>query len=181
MGMMAIRPRLAMPRRLPALLLSLLLAASFAGATAQSTDAYTYTYVKIASLPYASKVDRIVVSRVAINIPIRSGSIGGTVLERVAYHYPGTSWPGGHSNTYLYAHARTGSFLALWKMRVGDIVRLHLVKGGWVQYRVTLAKRVPWNDGRWTLLTSSERLTLQTCTGNTKTADRFVVVAVPAY
>jgi len=180
----ATRPRLTarmIPRRLPALLLSLLLAASFAGATAESTDATTYTYVKFSSLPYASKADRVVVSRVGINIPIRNGVIGGTVYERIAYHYPGTSWPGGHSNTYLYAHARTGSFLNLKYMRIGDIVLLHLVKGGWVKYKVTITRRVAWNDGRWTLLTSSERLTLQTCTGNTRTADRYVVVAVPAY
>jgi LPXTG-site transpeptidase (sortase) family protein len=106
--------------------------------------------------------------------------IGGTVRERIAYHYPGTSWPGGGSNTYFYAHARAGSFLKLKYMRAGDIVRLHLVSGGWVKYRVTLVKRVRWNDGKWTLLTSTERLTLQTCTGNTRTADRLVLVAVPA-
>jgi len=38
---------------------------------------------------------------------------------------------------------------------------------------------VRWNDGRWTLLTSRERLTLQTCTSYYRTADKLVVVAVP--
>jgi LPXTG-site transpeptidase (sortase) family protein len=179
MRMVNIRPRLLIPLRLPALLFALLLVGSVAAATPATTDAYTYT--KVSSLTRAIRADRVVVSRVGINLPIKYGVIGGTVRERIAYHYPGTSWPGGRSNTYLYAHARTGSFLALWKVRVGDIVSMHLISGVWVKYRVTVAKRVPWNDGRWTLLTSSERVTLQTCTGNTRTAARFVVVAVPAY
>ncbi len=165
------------PRRLPVLLLALAVMGSFAAASPSTTDGRTY--VKVSSLTRATKVDRVVASRVNINLPIRNGVIGGTVRERIAYHYPGTSWPGGDSNTYFYAHARVGSFLNLKKMRVGDIVRLHLVSGGWVRYKVTLVKRVRWNDGKWTLLTSSERLTLQTCTGNTKTADRLVVVAKP--
>lgn len=172
------RPRLRLSLRLPALLLSLLLIGSFGAANPPTADGLTY--VSVSSLPGASRVDRVVVSRVSISLPVRNGVLGGTVRERIAYHYPGTSWPGGNSNTYFYAHARTGSFLNLKDMRVGDIVRLHLVSGGWVKYEVTLVKRVRWNDGKWTLLTSTERLTLQTCTGNTRTADRLVVVAVPA-
>lgn len=156
-----------------------MLAGSFLAATPAPADAVTY--VRFASLTKPIRADRVVAYRVGISLPIRNGVIGGTVRERIAYHYPGTSWPGGDSNTYLYAHARTGSFLNLKYMRVGDIVRLHLATGGWVKYRVTLVKRVAWNDGKWTLLTSSERLTLQTCTGNTRTADRLVVTAVPAY
>ena len=171
------RPRIAAPRRLVALALAVLFAGSLAAVSAPSADGITY--VRVSSLTRATRADRIVVSRVDISLPIRNGVIGGTIYERIAYHYPGTSWPGGDSNTYLYAHARTGTFLKLKYMRVGDIVRLQLITGAWVKYRVTLVKRVPWNDGRWTLLTSSERLTLQTCTSNYRTADRLVVVAVP--
>ena len=171
------RPHLRLPRRLPVLLIALVVVGSFAAATPGGTDGRTY--VPVSSLPGETKVDRVVVSRVNIDMPVRKGVIGGTVRERIAYHYPGTSWPGGNSNTYLYAHARAGSFLNLKKMRPGDIVRLHLVSGGWVRYKVTKVKRVAWNDGKWTLLTSSEVLTLQTCTGNTKTADRLVVRAKP--
>ena len=159
------------------LLIALVVVGSFAAAAPDFVDARTY--VPVSSLPGKTKVDRVVVSRVNINLPIRKGVIGGTVRDGIAYHYPGTSWPGGGSNTYLYAHARAGSFLNLKKMREGDIVRLHLVTGGWVRYKVIKVKRVRWNDGRWTLLTASEKLTLQTCTGNTKTADRLVVRAKP--
>ncbi len=148
-----------------------------AAATPAPTDSLTYR--SASSLTRATKVDRILLLRVHIDLPVRSSVIGGTIKERVAYHYPGTSWPGGHSNTYLFGHARAGTFLNLWKVRVGDIVRLHLVNGSWVRYRVTMAKRVAWNDGRWTLLTSSERITLQTCTSWYRTAPKFVVVAVP--
>jgi LPXTG-site transpeptidase (sortase) family protein len=166
-------------RRIPALLFALLMVGSFTAATPPSAAAVTY--VPFSSLSGPIRADKVVASRVNISLPIKNGVIGGTVYERIAYHYPGTSWPGGDSNTYLYAHARTGSFLNLKYMKVGDVVRLHLVTGGWVKYKVTLVKRVAWNDGRWTLLTSTERLTLQTCTGNTKYADRLVVVAKPAY
>ncbi len=159
------------------LLVALLVMGAFGAAAPADTDGRRY--IPVSSLPGKTKVDRVVVSRVNINLPIRKGVIGGTVRERIAYHYPGTSWPGGGSNTYLYAHARAGSFLNLKKMRIGDIVRLHLVSGGWVRYKVVKVKRVRWNDGKWTLLTPSERLTLQTCTGNTKTADRLVVRAKP--
>ena len=169
----------AVRRLIVATLSAVVLLGSFAAATPPGADAYTYVYKPVAGLPAATRVDRIVISRVGINLPIRNGVIGARVYERIAYHYPGTSWPGGHSNTYLYGHARTGTFINLKYMRAGDIIRLHLITGGWVRYEVTAVKRVRWNDGRWTLLTSSERLTLQTCTSYYRTADKIVVVAVP--
>ena len=167
------------PRRALAIVAAILLVGSLAAAAPSPTDGHTYIYRTVASLTGATRVDRIVVSRVGISLPIRNGVIGGTIYERVAYHYPGTSWPGGHSNTYLYGHARAGTFLNLKYMRAGDIVLLHLVTGGWVRYKVTTVRRVAWNDGRWTLLTSTERLTLQTCTSYYRTADKLVVLAVP--
>jgi LPXTG-site transpeptidase (sortase) family protein len=173
-------PRRSLPLarpRLGAILAAALLVGSFAAAAPPAADAYTYRTV--ASLTGATRVDKVVVSRVGISLPIRNGVIGGTIREHVAYHYPGTSWPGGGTNTYLYGHARAGTFLNLKYMRAGDIVRLHLVSGRWVRYKVTAVKRVAWNDGRWTLLTSRERLTLQTCTSYYRTADKIVVIAVP--
>lgn len=171
------RPRITAPRRLAALALALLFAGSLAAASPATADGATY--VPVSSLARATRADRVVIPRLDIRLPIKQGVIGGTIYERIAYHYPGTSWPGGDSNTYLYGHARTGTFLKLKYMRVGDIVRLRLTTGAWVKYRVTLVKKVAWNDGRWTLLTSSERLTLQTCTSYYRTADKIVVVAVP--
>ena len=97
-----------------------------------------------------------------------------------AAHYPGTGWPGDGTNIYLYAHARDGSFLALWDARVGDVVVLDLADGSQRSYVVSkILPRAPWNDLRLLRPTASEQLTLQTCTSNKKTAPRFVVIAVP--
>ncbi len=162
-------------------MLALLVVGSFAVGAPTAADGYTYRYKTVAGLSGPTRVDRVTIDRVGINVPIRNGVVGGKIVERVAYHYPGTSWPGGHSNTYLYGHARVGTFLNLWKVRVGDIVRLHLVGGYWLRYKVTTVRKVAWNDVRWTFLTSSERLTLQTCTSYYSTAPKFVVVAVPLH
>ena len=170
------RPSIA-PRRILAILAAIVLLGSFAGANPTSSDGSTY--VSVASLSGATRADRVVVSRVGINVPIRDGALDAPIAEHVAYRYPGTSWPGGHSNLYLYGHARVGTFLNLKYMRVGDIVEVHLATGAWVRYRVTTVRRVPWNDGTWTLDTPTERLTLQTCTSWYATADKIVVVAVP--
>jgi LPXTG-site transpeptidase (sortase) family protein len=170
------RPSIA-PRRSLAILAAIVLLGSFTGANPTSSDGSTF--VSVASLSGATRADRVVVSRVGINVPIRDGALDAPIAEHVAYRYPGTSWPGGHSNLYLYGHARVGTFLNLKYMRVGDIVEVHLATGAWVRYRVTIVRRVPWNDGRWTLDTPTERLTLQTCTSWYTTADKIVVVAVP--
>jgi LPXTG-site transpeptidase (sortase) family protein len=169
-------PRIAL-HRVVAMLAAIVLVGSFAAATPAASDGSTF--VNVASLSGATRADRVVVSRVGINVPIRDGVLEAPIAEHVAYRYPGTSWPGGHSNMYLYGHARVGTFLNLKLMRVGDIVQVHLATGAWVRYRVTIVRRVPWNDGRWTLDTPSERLTLQTCTSWYSTADKIVVVAVP--
>ena len=171
------RGRLAVPRRLAALLLAVLFVGSLAAAAPVPIDALSY--VRVSALTQPTRVDRIVISRVGIDLPIRNALATSRVRERIAYHYSGTSWPGGHSNTYLYGHGRAGTFLNLQYVRSGDIVALHLVKGGWVRYRVTSVRRVRWDDVRWILRTHAERLTLQTCTSYAMTADKLIVIAVP--
>jgi LPXTG-site transpeptidase (sortase) family protein len=100
-------------------------------------------------------------------------------LGKVA-HYPGTAWPGGGSNIYLYAHARTGMFLNLWNARIGDEIVLTLVDGSQRRYVVSqILPKVPWNDMSILAPTPTEQLTLQTCTAYVNTAPRFVVIAVP--
>lgn len=145
----------------------------------QGVSAVTYT--RVSSLGGATRATRISIPRLRISLPIRNGVIGGTVLRTWAYRFPGTSWPGGGTNTYLYAHAQSGAFLNLKYARKGDLVTLRLATGRYVKYRVTGIYKVAWNDMRWIRPTSAERLTLQTCTGNTRTANRLIVIAVPAY
>ncbi len=139
------------------------------------------SYIRVTSLHKATRATWITIPRLHISMPIRQAVLTRTISRRYAYHYPSTSWPGGHSNTYLYAHAQVGAFLNLWYARKGDIITLRLSTGRYVRYRVKSKFTVAWNDLRWLRLTSTERLTLQTCTGNTRTARRLIVIAVPAY
>jgi LPXTG-site transpeptidase (sortase) family protein len=178
-------------RGLRALTVAAILAAGLSGADLSSTalaplvgrvqSASAVTYTRVSSIGPATRATRISIPRLKIAMPIRSGVLGGTISRSYAYHYPGTSWPGGGSNTYLYAHGQAGAFLNLKYARVGDQITLRLVTGRYVRYRVTIVRSVAWNDLRWLRPTTRERITLQTCLGNTKTARRLIVVAVPAY
>lgn len=139
------------------------------------------SYVRVSSLKTRTRATSISIPRLRISMSIRNGVIGATISTRYAYHYPTTSWPGGHSNTYLYAHAQRSAFLNLKYARRGDLVILRLTTGRYVKYKVTGVYSVAWNAGKWVMPTSSERITLQTCLGRTSTSRRLIVIAVPAY
>ena len=101
--------------------------------------------------------------------------------EGFAFHLPGTSIPGLGSNTYLYAHARVGMFLALWDARPGDQVLVSTPDLRVLRYVITeIHARVPPDDISVVQPTPGERLTLQTSTGPTPGDPRFVAIAVPA-
>ncbi len=122
---------------------------------------------------------RIVIARLGIDLPIVEGDGVDAPLYKVA-HYPGTAWPGGGSNIYLYGHARGGMFLSLWNAKVGDQVVLDLANGSQRTYVVsTIMPKVAWDDMQLLAPTPHEQLTLQTCTSYEQTAPRFVVIAVP--
>lgn len=145
------------------------------------TTAGAASFSRVASLGHATRATSISIPRLHISMTIREGVLGGTISRSFAYHYPATSWPGGHSNTYIYAHAQTGAFLNLKYARKGDILTLRLTTGRYVKYKVTGKYSVAWNDLRWLKPTTSERITLQTCLGHTATSRRLVVIAVPVY
>lgn len=122
---------------------------------------------------------RIRIARLGIDLRIVEGDGIDAPIDRAA-HYPGTGWPDGGTNIYLYAHAQEGMFLALWKARVGDTIELDLVDGTTRAYTVTEVKpKVPWNALEYLRPTPSEQLTLQTSTSYTPTAPRFIVIAMP--
>ena len=122
---------------------------------------------------------RIRIERLGIDLRIVEGDGVDAPLNKAA-HYPGTGWPGGGTNIYIYGHAQTGMFLTLWDAEVGDEVDLDLTDGTTRGYTVTLVKpKVPWNALEYVAPTPSEQLTLQTSTSNTSTAPRFVVIAEP--
>jgi len=74
--------RFALSRRALGALAAILLVGSFAAATPADSDGSTY--VSVSSLSGATRADRIVVSRVGINLPIRDGVLGAPIAERVA-------------------------------------------------------------------------------------------------
>jgi LPXTG-site transpeptidase (sortase) family protein len=138
-------------------------------------------YSRVSSLRGPTLATTVSIPRLGISLPIRNGVLNAVISKRYAYHYPGTSWPGGGSNTYLYAHAQVGAFVNLKYARVGDLVTVRLSTGRYLKYKVTAKYSIAWNDDRWLLPTSSERITLQTCLGPSVTSRRLVVIAVPAY
>ena len=122
---------------------------------------------------------RILIARLGINLRIVEGDGLDAPIGKAA-HYPGTAWPGGGSNIYIYGHARVGMFLSLWQAQVGDKVVLTLADGTTRTYVVTkVLPKVPWDDMAYLNPTPTEQLTLQTSTSYYATAPRFVVIAVP--
>ncbi|HEY8808321.1 MAG TPA: sortase [Candidatus Limnocylindria bacterium] len=128
---------------------------------------------------------RVQIPRLNIDLPIAEGDIGRDIdqqktPEGFAFHLPGTSIPGLGSNTYLYAHARTGMFLTLWNARVGDEVFIAMPDRALKYVISEVHPRVAPDDVSWVQPTSAERLTLQTSTGPNPTDPRYVAIAVPA-
>jgi LPXTG-site transpeptidase (sortase) family protein len=120
------------------------------------------------------------IPRLEIDLRIIEGDGVDAPMGKAA-HYPGTGWPGGGSNTYIYAHAQTGMFLTLWHAKVGDEIFLDLVDGTTRRFVVTKVRpRVAWNAMDYLGPTPTEQLTLQTSTSYTATAPRFIVIAEPA-
>jgi len=126
------------------------------------------------------RADRIRIARLGIDLAVIEGDGIDAPIGKAA-HYPGSAWPGGGSNMYIYGHARVGMFLPLWKVRVGDTVELDLVDGTSRTYVVTkVLPKVPFDAVTYLAPTPTEQLTLQTSTSYYPTAPRFVAIAVPA-
>lgn len=70
-------------------------------------------------------------------------------------------------------------FIALWDVRLGDVVEVTAPSNEMRRYVVTeIHPRVVPTDVRYTLPTGEERMTLQTSTGPGDADPRFIVVAV---
>jgi sortase (surface protein transpeptidase) len=129
---------------------------------------------------------RIRLPRLRIDLPIAEGDIERDVVvqktpENFAFHFPGTAIPGTLGNSYIYAHARVGMFLDLWKAQLGDEVTISTPAGAELKFVVTeVHPQVAPADTSWLLPSADERLTLQTSTGPNRDDPRFVVIAAPA-
>ena len=133
----------------------------------------------VAPSPSPVVASRLTVPDLGINLAVYEGD-GSTATLGKAAHYPGTSWPGGGTLIYLYAHARDGMFIALWKAQLGQHILLSLVDGSTATYSISkIDPIVQWNDTSVLLPTDTELLRLQTCTSYGPTAPRFIVEAVP--
>lgn len=128
---------------------------------------------------------RIRVPRLRIDLAIEPGDSARDAGAQstptdAAYLLPGGGVPGRLGNSYIYAHARPGLFLALWGVRLGDVVEVSEPAGTVLRYVVTeIHPRVDPSDLRYIAPTDEERLTLQTSTGSWTLSPRFVVVARP--
>lgn len=126
-----------------------------------------------------TRANRIKIARLGIDLAVVEGDGLDAPIGKAA-HYPGSAWPGGGSNIYIYGHARVGMFLPLWQIRMGDSVVLDLVDGTSRTYVVTkVLPKVPYDAVTYLAPTPMEQLTLQTSTSYYPTAPRFVVIAVP--
>jgi LPXTG-site transpeptidase (sortase) family protein len=168
---------------LPRPALPALLTAQAAGAfESQIGTGSTSASAEIPSAPICSGF-RIAVPRLEIDLPIAEGDITRDTLDQrtpegFAFHLPGTALPGQSGNTYLYAHARQGMFLALWNVRLGDEVVIFSPDGQVLVFVVReILPRVSPTDVSSTQPTTMERLTLQTSTGPSPADPRFVVFA----
>jgi len=133
------------------------------------------TATPVPTNPPISDGYRIQIPRLAIDLPIAEGDIERDVVvqqtpENFAFHLPGTAIPGMGGNAYLYAHARRGMFLALWN--ADGLALKYVVR--------EIHPRVAPEDTSWIDPTPTERLTLQTSTGPSRSDPRFVVIATPA-
>jgi Sortase domain len=119
----------------------------------------------------------ITIPRLHIKLRILQGGGKVKALPHYAYHYPTTGWPGSGRATYLYGHARAGTFIALWRARIGDRITLTLKNGKNVRYKVyKILRKVKWSDRTW-MYKSGEILVLQTCVGRNPKGPRFDVIA----
>lgn len=168
------------------------LPAAVATATASPSIAATAsplasaTSTPTATPPAIAAGYRLKIPRLSIDLPLAEGDLERDAVrqetpENFAFHLPGTALPGDRDNSYFYAHARRGMFLALWSAREGDQVVIVTPDGRELRYVVSeVHPAVAPTDVSWAARTGSERLTLQTSTGPNPSDPRFVVVALPA-
>lgn len=95
----------------------------------------------------------------------------------LAAHYPGTAEPGTTGNAVYYAHAQPGMFQGLYKLHLGDEVRVLQQDGTALTFHVTAFRKVAFNDRSVLLPTPFGEVTLLTCTSYDPYTPRFIVIA----
>ena len=126
---------------------------------------------------------RIKITKVGIDLLLVKGDGKTPPVKYEAFTYPNADHllaggGAGNSNSYVYAHARTGMFWNLHNLHIGDEIQVDYGGGKVYRYRVSeIHPRVSWKDFTWLQPTADDRLTLQTCNGWRDDDPRFIVVA----
>jgi LPXTG-site transpeptidase (sortase) family protein len=119
---------------------------------------------------------RLVAPAGGINLGLVEGD-GVHVPMNLAAHYPGTAEPGATGNAVYYAHAQPGMFQGLYKLHLGDEVRVLRQDGTELVFHVAAFKKVAFNDRSVLSPTPFGELTLLTCTSYDPYTPRFIVIA----
>jgi LPXTG-site transpeptidase (sortase) family protein len=119
---------------------------------------------------------RLVAPSGGINLGLVEGD-GIHVPMNLAAHYPGTAEPGPTGNAVYYAHAQPGMFQGLYRLHLGDEVRVLRQDGTQLTFHVAAFKKVAFDDRAVLLPTAFGELTLLTCTSYDPYTPRFIVIA----
>jgi LPXTG-site transpeptidase (sortase) family protein len=125
---------------------------------------------------------RIVIPSVSIDLSIIEAPVVAgywELSETTASHGVGSANPGQIGNTVIFAHARTGLFAPLRNIKKSQLIYV-LTKDRWYRYQVDQIKEVKETQTQVVAPTTSETLTLFTCSGFLD-SKRLIVTAKPLY
>lgn len=121
---------------------------------------------------------RIIIASVNIDLPVKEARVVNGYWEvfpdRAGFGL-GSTYPGEIGNQVIFAHARTGLFLPLKKVKIKDKI-IVASKTKLFTYQVTVIKEVNPDNTDIIGMTDEKTLTLYTCTGFSD-SKRLIVVA----
>lgn len=123
---------------------------------------------------------KIIIPKVNIDLPVTESKIVNgywELSENTASHGEGSANPGEKGNIVVFAHAREGLFYNLKDVKKDDVIYL-FTKDKWRTYKVRDITSVFPNQTEVIKSTSTETLTLYTCTGFYD-EKRLIIKALP--
>lgn len=117
----------------------------------------------------------LIISKLNLNLAISPSKVDGNNWEvfddRVAW-LASSALPGS-GNTILYTHERPGLFLNLYRLKIGDEIKIY--HNSWLTYKITKIKVVNSSDTA-SILSDKNQLVLFTCSG-LKDQKRLIIYA----
>lgn len=143
---------------------------------------FTQTPPETSSVPDRRALPtRILISKAKINLKIEETRIIDGVWQispKLASHLITSARPKENGNIVIYGHNKRELFASLKKVAVGDGLTVYTADGKLHNYQVTQVLTTTPKDIQWVLPTSTETLTIYTCTGIFD-SKRLIVRAVP--